>query len=54
MLAAIDPATAVDRTRHSFEQYGRGEWTMPAKVYLDSPPFGDFRAMPARATGWRC
>jgi ornithine cyclodeaminase/alanine dehydrogenase-like protein (mu-crystallin family) len=21
---------------------------MPAKVYLDSPPFGDFRAMPAR------
>src|SRR4051794_41964920 len=21
---------------------------MPAKVYLDSPPYGDFRAMPAR------
>ena len=21
---------------------------MPAKVYLESPPFGDFRAMPAR------
>ena len=25
-----------------------GEWVMPAKVYLQSPPFGDFRAMPAR------
>ena len=24
---------------------------MPAKVYLDSPPHGDFRAMPARGGG---
>jgi ornithine cyclodeaminase/alanine dehydrogenase-like protein (mu-crystallin family) len=24
---------------------------MPAKVYLESPPFGDFRAMPARGDG---
>ena len=24
---------------------------MPAKVYLQSPPFGDFRAMPARGAG---
>jgi ornithine cyclodeaminase/alanine dehydrogenase-like protein (mu-crystallin family) len=24
---------------------------MPAKVYLDSPPYGDFRAMPARGDG---
>jgi ornithine cyclodeaminase/alanine dehydrogenase-like protein (mu-crystallin family) len=24
---------------------------MPPKVYLDSPPFGDFRAMPARGAG---
>ena len=51
VLASIDPATAVDRTRHSFEQYARGEWVMPPKVYLDSPPFGDFRAMPARGDG---
>jgi alanine dehydrogenase len=51
VLAAISPATAVERTRHAFEQYGRGEWVMPAKVYLDSPPFGDFRAMPARGDG---
>ena len=51
VLASIDPATAVDRTRHAFEQYARGEWVMPPKVYLDSPPFGDFRAMPARGDG---
>jgi ornithine cyclodeaminase/alanine dehydrogenase-like protein (mu-crystallin family) len=25
---------------------------MPAKVYLDSPPHGDFRAMPARGEGF--
>ena len=29
----------------------RGEWVMPAKVYLSSPPHGDFRAMPARGGG---
>jgi alanine dehydrogenase len=51
VLAAIDPGTAIDRTRDAFERYGRGEWTMPAKVYLDSPPHGDFRAMPALGDG---
>ena len=51
VLAAIDPATAVERTRHAFERHARGEWAMPAKVYLDSPPYGDFRAMPARGDG---
>ena len=51
MFAAIDPATAIERTREAFERYGRGEWAMPAKVYLDSPPYGDFRAMPARGDG---
>jgi ornithine cyclodeaminase/alanine dehydrogenase-like protein (mu-crystallin family) len=51
VLAAIDPKTAIDRTREAFERYGRGEWTMPAKVYLDSPPHGDFRAMPALGDG---
>jgi alanine dehydrogenase len=52
VLAAIDPATAIDRTREAFERYGRREWTMPAKVYLDSPPYGDFRAMPALGDGF--
>jgi ornithine cyclodeaminase/alanine dehydrogenase-like protein (mu-crystallin family) len=51
VLAAIESQTAIDRTRQAFERYGRGEWTMPAKVYLDSPPHGDFRAMPALGDG---
>jgi ornithine cyclodeaminase/alanine dehydrogenase-like protein (mu-crystallin family) len=51
VLAAVDPRTAIDRTRAAFERHARGEWEMPAKVYLDSPPHGDFRAMPARGDG---
>ncbi len=51
VLGAIDPEAAIERTREAFERYGRGEWAMPAKVYLDSPPYGDFRAMPARGDG---
>jgi alanine dehydrogenase len=51
VFAAIDPQTAIERTREAFERYGRGEWSMPAKVYLDSPPHGDFRAMPALGDG---
>jgi alanine dehydrogenase len=51
VLGAIEPETAIERTRTAFERYGRGEWAMPAKVYLDSPPHGDFRAMPARGDG---
>src|SRR5689334_18306543 len=51
VLAAIDPATAIERTHAAFERYARGDWEMPAKVYLDSPPYGDFRAMPARGDG---
>jgi alanine dehydrogenase len=50
VLAAVDPATAINRTRTAFERHARGEWVMPAKVYLDSPP-GDFRAMPAHGDG---
>ena len=50
VLAAISPAEAIERTRAAFERHARGDWVMPAKVYLDSPP-GDFRAMPARGDG---
>ena len=50
VLAAVSPADAVERTREAFERHARGEWAMPAKVYIDSPP-GDFRAMPARGGG---
>ncbi len=51
VFAAIGPRTAIERTQEAFERFGRGEWEMPAKVYLDSPPHGDFRAMPARGAG---
>ncbi len=51
VLAAVGAADAVELTREAFERHARGEYEMPAKVYLDSPPNGDFRAMPARGDG---
>lgn len=47
VLAAITPEQAIAATREAFLRHHRGEWTMPAKVYLDVPGRGDFRAMPA-------
>ena len=52
VLAAVSPAAAIDATRQAFLHHHRGEWAMPPKVYLDSPPYGDFRAMPARGGGF--
>ena len=52
VLAAVSPAAAIDKVREAFMRFRRGEWSMPAKVYLQSPPFGDFRAMPARGDGF--
>jgi ornithine cyclodeaminase/alanine dehydrogenase-like protein (mu-crystallin family) len=51
VLGAISPAEAIDRVRHGFVEYAGGEWQMPPKVYLEAPPGGDFRAMPARGAG---
>ena len=51
VLAAVGPEAAIERTREAFERHAAGDWEMPAKVYLDSPPHGDFRAMPARGDG---
>jgi alanine dehydrogenase len=51
VFAAVDAATAIDRVRDAFVRHHRGEWVMPSKVYLQSPPHGDFRAMPARGGG---
>jgi alanine dehydrogenase len=51
VFAAVRPAEAIEHTREAFARHARGEWAMPAKVYLDSPPAGDFRAMPARGDG---
>ncbi len=48
VLAAVSPAAAIEATRDAFLRHHAGEWIMPAKVYLESPPYGDFRAMPAR------
>jgi len=52
VLAAVAPAAAVERTRDAFVRHARGEWEMPPKLYVDSPPGGDFRAMPARGGGF--
>jgi ornithine cyclodeaminase/alanine dehydrogenase-like protein (mu-crystallin family) len=51
ILAAVSPAEAIDATRQAFLRHHRGEWVMPPKVYLLSPPNGDFRAMPALGDG---
>ena len=48
LLEKIDVIEAVEG---AFAAYGRGEATMPPKVYLDVPPHGDFRAMPAAMGG---
>ncbi len=52
VLAAVSPAEAIERTRTAFERHAAGDWVMPAKVYVDAPPAGDFRAMPARGDGY--
>ena len=52
VLAAVPAAAAIDATRDGFLHHHRGEWTMPAKVYVQSPPYGDFRAMPAIGDGF--
>src|SRR6476646_694460 len=51
VLAAVSAREAIDRTREAFIRHQAGEWVMPAKVYLESPPHGDFRAMPALGDG---
>jgi alanine dehydrogenase len=51
VLAAISPAEAIERVRDGFVRHAHGDWEMPPKVYLDVPPQGDFRAMPAKGSG---
>ena len=51
VLAAISAEDAIERVRDGFVRFAGGEWEMPPKVYLDAPPNGDFRAMPARGGG---
>lgn len=51
VLAAVSPAASIAAVRAAFVRHHAGEWTMPPKVYLLSPPHGDFRAMPALGDG---
>jgi ornithine cyclodeaminase/alanine dehydrogenase-like protein (mu-crystallin family) len=51
VLAAVSPADAIERVREAFLRFHAGEWKMPAKLYLESPGHGDFRAMPALGGG---
>ena len=51
VLRTISPAEAVERVREGFIEFAGGEWQMPPKLYLDVPPNGDFRAMPAKGAG---
>jgi ornithine cyclodeaminase/alanine dehydrogenase-like protein (mu-crystallin family) len=52
VLAAVSPEAAIEATRAGFLRHHRGEWTMPSKIYVQSPPYGDFRAMPALGGGF--
>ena len=51
VLAAVSPQAAIDARARGVPAPPPGEWVMPPKVYLESPGFGDFRAMPARGDG---
>jgi alanine dehydrogenase len=51
VLRAVTPLEAIERVRDAFVDYAHGRWEMPPKTYLDAPPNGDFRAMPARGGG---
>jgi alanine dehydrogenase len=48
---AVSPQEAYDAVQEAFVAYARGEWSMPPKVYVESYPAGDFRAMPALGGG---
>jgi alanine dehydrogenase len=51
VMEAVPPGAAIGRVCDALIRFHHGEWTMPPKVYLESPPYGDFRAMPARGAG---
>ncbi len=51
IFKAVGALDAVAATREAFRRHAAGDWVMPPKVYVDAPPHGDFRAMPARGDG---
>lgn len=52
VLSAVPATMVFERVREGLIRFQRGEWAMPPKVYLQSPPYGDFRAMPALGGGF--
>jgi ornithine cyclodeaminase/alanine dehydrogenase-like protein (mu-crystallin family) len=52
VLAALPPREAVEVVREAFVEHAAGRWVMPSKVYVEAPPDGDFRAMPAAGAGY--
>lgn len=51
VLRSVSPEEAIERVAEGFAEHAAGRWQMPPKVYLDCPPNGDFRAMPASGGG---
>jgi alanine dehydrogenase len=51
VLSAVSPGAAIEHVREGLLRFHAGDWVMPPKIYLQSQPFGDFRAMPARGDG---
>jgi ornithine cyclodeaminase/alanine dehydrogenase-like protein (mu-crystallin family) len=51
VISAVSPQEAIAVTRAAFARHQVGEWAMPPKLYLNSRPYGDFRAMPALGEG---
>lgn len=54
VFAAVPPERAVELTAAAFRRHHAGEWAMPPKAYIDAPGVGDYRAMPARGSGYAC
>ena len=52
VLQAVPPRWRSTGFASALLRFHAGDWSMPAKVYLQSPPYGDFRAMPARGDGF--
>jgi ornithine cyclodeaminase/alanine dehydrogenase-like protein (mu-crystallin family) len=47
----VSPSDAIERVRKGLIRFQQGAWAMPPKIYLESAPHGDFRAMPALGEG---
>jgi len=47
VAASVTMDDIIPAVEHVFGEYAAGKVIMPAKIYLDIPEHGDFRAMPA-------